>query len=82
MRSRTTIEFIGLWEQLNNPDFKWVEFDSFLLKYLKLWLLQDNKICKLFASLVPKIQLFLQEKDLKYYKTKAPKELTLRAFSK
>ncbi len=22
MRSRTTIEFIGLWEQLNNPDFK------------------------------------------------------------
>ncbi len=30
MRSRTTIEFIGLWEQLNNPDFKGVEFDSFL----------------------------------------------------
>lgn len=30
MRSRTTIEFLGLWEQLNNPDFKGVEFDSFL----------------------------------------------------
>jgi hypothetical protein len=30
MRSRTTIEFIGLWEQLNNPNFKGVEFDSFL----------------------------------------------------
>ncbi|HLP55789.1 MAG TPA: KilA-N domain-containing protein [Fluviicola sp.] len=30
MRSRTTIEFIGLWERLNNPDFKGVEFDSFL----------------------------------------------------
>lgn len=30
MRSRATIEFIGLWEQLNNPDFKGVEFDSFL----------------------------------------------------
>jgi hypothetical protein len=30
MRSRTTIEYIGLWEQLNNPDFKGVEFDSFL----------------------------------------------------
>jgi len=28
MRSRSTIEFIGLWEQLNNPDFKGVEFDS------------------------------------------------------
>jgi hypothetical protein len=30
MRSRATIEFIGLWEKLNNPDFKGVEFDSFL----------------------------------------------------
>jgi len=30
MRSRSTIEFIGLWEQLNNPDFKGVEFDSFI----------------------------------------------------
>lgn len=30
MRSKTTIEFLGLWEQLNNPDFKGVEFDSFI----------------------------------------------------
>ena len=30
LRSKTSIEFIGLWEQLNNPDFKGVEFDSFL----------------------------------------------------
>jgi hypothetical protein len=30
MRSRTTIEFLGIWEQLNNPDFKGVEFDSFM----------------------------------------------------
>lgn len=29
MRSRSTIEFLGLWEQLNNPNFKGVEFDSF-----------------------------------------------------
>lgn len=29
MRNRSTIEFLGLWEQLNNPDFKGVEFDSF-----------------------------------------------------
>ncbi len=25
MRSKTTIEFLGLWEQLNNPDFKGVD---------------------------------------------------------
>lgn len=32
LRSRTTIEFLGLWEQLNNPGFKGVEFDSFLFE--------------------------------------------------
>ena len=29
MRNRSTIEFLGLWEQLNNPDFKPIEFDRF-----------------------------------------------------
>ena len=29
MRSKDTIEFLGLWEVLHNPDFKGVEFDSF-----------------------------------------------------
>ena len=29
MRNRSTIEFLGLWEKLNNPNFKLVEFDGF-----------------------------------------------------
>lgn len=29
LRNRDTIEFLGLWEQLNNPEFKPVEFDGF-----------------------------------------------------
>jgi len=29
MRNRNTVEFIGLWEQMNNPNFKGVEFDTF-----------------------------------------------------
>jgi hypothetical protein len=29
MRSKDTIEFLGVWELLNNPDFKPVEFDGF-----------------------------------------------------
>jgi len=28
MRNRSTIEFVGLWEQLNNPDFNSIEFDG------------------------------------------------------
>ena len=29
MRTRSAIEFCGLWEQLHNPDFKGIEFDAF-----------------------------------------------------
>lgn len=29
MRNRNTIEFLGLWETMHNPDFKGVEFDRF-----------------------------------------------------
>lgn len=29
LRNRNTIEFLGIWEHLNNPDFKPVEFDGF-----------------------------------------------------
>lgn len=29
MRTRSAIEFCGLWEQLNNPAFKSIEFDAF-----------------------------------------------------
>lgn len=32
MRSKSTIEFLGLWEKIHNPDFKGVEFDSFLYR--------------------------------------------------
>ncbi len=29
LRNRNTLDYIGLWEKLNNPDFKLVEFDQF-----------------------------------------------------
>lgn len=32
LRNRGTIEFLGLWEKINNPNFKGVEFDSFLFE--------------------------------------------------
>lgn len=28
MRNRNTVEFLGIWEQLYNPNFKGVEFDT------------------------------------------------------
>ena len=30
MRLRNTLEYLGIWEKLNNPDFKGVEFDPLL----------------------------------------------------
>jgi hypothetical protein len=32
IRSRTTLEFLGTWEQMNNQDFKVVEFDHFKMQ--------------------------------------------------
>ncbi|MEQ1837224.1 MAG: KilA-N domain-containing protein [Candidatus Nitrotoga sp.] len=29
LRTRSTIEFLGFWEKINNPNFKGVEFDFF-----------------------------------------------------
>ena len=29
LRTRSTIDFLGLWERINNPNFKGVEFDTF-----------------------------------------------------
>lgn len=29
LRSKDTIEFLGVWENINNPNFKPVEFDGF-----------------------------------------------------
>jgi len=30
MRTRNNLEFLGIWEVMNNPDFKRIEFDAFL----------------------------------------------------
>ena len=41
MRTRETIEFLGLWEHMYNPDFNPVEFDGF-----KIWIVELLPITK------------------------------------
>ena len=36
IRTRTTLEFIGAWEQIYNPSFKVVEFDHFKMQSVLL----------------------------------------------
>ena len=51
LRVRDTIEFLGLWETIHNPNFKGVEFDSFRklarTQLTSLEKLNDNGIKKL-----------------------------------
>lgn len=35
LRNRNTIELLGFWEQMHNPNFKPVEFDGFRNKSMK-----------------------------------------------
>lgn len=52
LRNKNTIELLGLWEKLNNPDFKQVEFDQFkneaglnhFVLSPKKWITQTNSI--------------------------------------
>jgi hypothetical protein len=32
IRTRTALEFLGVWEQMNNDNFKVVEFDHFKMQ--------------------------------------------------
>ncbi|MEK9497965.1 KilA-N domain-containing protein [Photorhabdus sp. P32] len=43
MRNRSTIEFIGLWEQLYNPDFNSIEFDGIKQEDMKTDVLLNSQ---------------------------------------
>ena len=49
MRNRNTIELLGLWETIYNPDFKPVEFDGFRKEVL---LRMPGKKSDIFLSLM------------------------------
>ena len=52
LRSRTTIEYIGLWEKINTPNFKGVEFDALRTEAgLNSFTLSPNKWIELTAAI-------------------------------
>ena len=50
MRTRDVIEFLGLWEQLNNPEFKPLEFEGFRnaagANAFTIWGITESQICR------------------------------------
>ena len=52
MRTKNTIEFLGIWETLNNPDFKGVEFDTFLNEAIKNIILSKLNISQMKQGII------------------------------
>ena len=52
MRNKNTIEFLGIWETLNNPDFKGVEFDTFLNEAIKNIILSKLNISQMKQGII------------------------------
>lgn len=57
MRSRSTIEFLGLWERLSNPNFKPLEFERFRKEFQRLKDEETKKTRLEFAARSGKDQL-------------------------
>ena len=49
LRNRNAIEFLGIWEKLNNPDFKPLEFEGYRKQtgLNKMFIFQIEKSCVL-----------------------------------
>ena len=63
IRTRYTIEFLGTWEMIHNPNFKVVEFDHFKIRnsgmvemvMWKKFLMKDSFVscfCTIFARVI------------------------------
>jgi hypothetical protein len=67
MRNRNTVEFIGIWEQLHNPKFKGLEFDTFK-KHAKLisdGLLQSERLIQLNKVAINQLRSLLNNPSVK-----------------
>ena len=53
LRNRNTIEFLGVWETLYNPDFNRVEFDAFRH--------QAERLAKLNAIAISQMEILIQD---------------------
>ena len=78
MRNRNTIEFLGLWETLYNPNFKPLEFEGFknkagLMEYINAVLINDGmpqgeRLMKLNHIAIQQMQVLEGNSDRKLLK--------------
>lgn len=69
MRSKNTIELLGLWEKLHNPDFKQVEFDLFRNEAgYNHFVLSPQKWISTTTAVTPKIAEQNDFFDIEFYR--------------
>lgn len=73
MRSRSTIEFLGLWEKLNNPYFKPIEFERFRNEagsnyFVQQGLPQSNRLIQLNKVAITQMKSLIENKNIKKLK--------------
>ena len=47
LRNKNTVEFLGIWEKINNPDFNSPEFEGIMLEAGRQGLSQPERLQKL-----------------------------------
>ena len=71
LRSKNTLEYLGLWEMLNNPDFKGVEFDPLLREagsnavFINDGLPQSERLVKLNKIAIQQMKVLENVEDRK-----------------
>ncbi len=74
LRNRNTIEFLGIWEQLNNPGFNSIEFDgirhhaglnSFSLTP-KRWIKQTERLIRLNRIAIQQMRVLVKDQGIQH----------------
>lgn len=67
LRNRNTIELLGFWEQLHNPDFKPVEFDGFRKQagLIHQNLAQSDRLTQLNKIAITQMKSLVQNSNIK-----------------
>lgn len=70
LRSKNTLELLGLWEKLHNPEFKLVEFDQFRLENLNAHFIgqdlpQAERLKLLNNTAIQQMRLLTEDKSVK-----------------
>ena len=78
MRNRNTVEFLGIWETLHNPNFNPIEFEGFrnkacLMEYINAVLINDGmpqgeRLIKLNQIAIQQMQVLEGNSDRKLLK--------------